>query len=130
MEKRKYGIGIIAYSPLQRGLLTGKIKPGHQFGEGDTREGNRFYTAENIRRTNALLDEIRPIAEKLGATLGQMVINWTMHQPGIACTLVGARNEEQVADNAKALSFTLSQEELAQITASADRFSLAEEKTV
>lgn len=126
----EHGIGIIAYSTLQRGLLTGKIKPGHQFGEGDTREGNRFYTAENIRRTNALLDEIRPIAEKLGATLGQLVINWTMHQPGIACTLVGARNEEQVADNAKALSFTLSQEELAQITASADRFSLAEEKTV
>lgn len=123
------GIGVIAYSPLQRGLLTGKIRPGHRFGEGDTREGNRFYTEENIRRTNVLLDEIRPIAEKHEATLSQLVINWTIHQPGVACTLVGARNEEQVADNARALSFTLSPEELRQITVAADRFSLAEEKT-
>src|SRR5215203_45740 len=50
-------MGIIPYSPLQRGLLTGKIKPGHQFGGGDTREGNRFYTDENIRRTNLLLEQ-------------------------------------------------------------------------
>ena len=124
------GIGIIAYSPLQRGLLTGKIKPGHVFGEGDTREGNRFYTDENIRRTNHLLEEIRPIAEKYGATLSQLVINWTMQQPGIACTLVGARSEQQVRDNANALRFTLSQEDLDQLTAAANRFTLAEEKTL
>lgn len=124
------GMGIIAYSPLQRGLLTGKIKPGHKFGKGDTREGNRFYTDENIRRTNALLEEIHPIASEHGATLAQVVINWTVHQPGITCTLVGARNEQQVADNAKALHFTLSAEEMEQITVAANRFSLAEEKTL
>lgn len=124
------GIGIIAYSPLQRGLLTGKIKPGHQFNEGDTREGNRFYTDENIRRTNALLQEIHPIASEHGATLAQVVINWTTQQPGITCTLVGARNEAQVADNAKALSFTLSPEELERVTAAANRFTLAEVKTL
>lgn len=119
------GMGIIAYSPLQRGLLTGKIKPGHQFNDGDTREGNRFYTDENIRRTNALLEEIHPIASEHRATLAQVVINWTTQQPGIACTLVGARNEAQVADNAKALSFTLSPEEMKQITAASNRFILA-----
>lgn len=124
------GMGIIAYSPLQRGLLTGKIKPGYKFSEGDTRESNRFYTDENIRRTNALLEELHPIASEHGATLAQVVINWTIHQPGIVCTLVGARNEQQVSDNAKALNFTLSPEEMEQITAAANRFTLAEEKTV
>lgn len=124
------GMSVIAYSPLQRGLLTGKIQPGYKFGEGDTREGNRFYTDENIRRTNALLEEIRPIADRHGATLAQLVINWTIHQPGITCALVGARNEQQVTDNVKALDLTLSAEELEQITAAADRFSLAEVKTV
>jgi aryl-alcohol dehydrogenase-like predicted oxidoreductase len=119
------GLGIIPYSPLQRGLLTGKIKPGHKFGEGDTREGNLFYTDENIRRTLALLEEIKPIADKHGATLGQLVINWTINRPGVACVLVGARDEHQVADNAKALAFTLSAEELNTITAAADRFSPA-----
>jgi len=120
------GMGIIPYSPFQRGLLTGKIKPGHKFNEGDTREGNRFYTDENIIRTNRLLDEIKPIADKHNASLSQLVINWTIHRPGIACVLVGARDEQQVKDNAKALSFTLSESELNDITAAADKFTLAE----
>ena len=124
------GMSIIPYSPLQRGLLTGKIKPGHTFGEGDTREGNRFYTDENIRRANALLEQIRPIADQHKATLAQLVINWTMHRPGIGCVLVGARNEQQVKDNAGALKFRLSEEEMNRVTEAADRFSLAEEKTV
>lgn len=124
------GLSIIPYSPLQRGLLTGKIKPGHQFGEGDTREGNRFYTDENISRTNALLEKIRPIAEKYKATLAQLIINWTTRQPGIGCVLVGARNKEQVKDNVGALSFTLSAEDLRLITEASNNFSLAEVKTV
>ena len=124
------GLSIIAYSPLQRGLLTGKIKPGHKFVEGDTREGNRFYTDENIRRTNALLEEIKPIAEKHNATLAQLVINWTINRTGVGCVLVGARDEKQVEDNAGSLAFTLTTEELGQITAAADRFTLAEETSV
>jgi aryl-alcohol dehydrogenase-like predicted oxidoreductase len=116
------GLGVIAYSPLQRGLLTGKIKPGHKFGEGDTREGNRFYTDENINRTNNLLEKIKPIAEKHHATVGQLVISWTIQRTGITCVLVGARDETQVADNAKALDFTLTDEDLDEITAAAGTF--------
>jgi len=119
------GLSIIPYSPLQRGLLTGKIKPGHHFNEGDTREGNLFYTDENINRALNLLAEIKPIADNHGVTLSQLVINWTINRPGVACVLVGARDEHQVADNAKALDFTLSTEELNTITEAADRFSLA-----
>lgn len=124
------GLGIIAYSPLQRGLLTGKIKPGHQFNEGDTREGNRFYTDENIRRTNELLEKIRPIAEAHHATLSQVILNWTMHQPSIACVLAGARNEQQVTDNAKALTISLSNEEINYITELSSSFVPAEQKSV
>jgi aryl-alcohol dehydrogenase-like predicted oxidoreductase len=106
-------------------LLTGKIKPGHQFNEGDTRNGNRFYTDENINRALALLEELKPIAQNHEVTLAQLVINWTMNRPGVACVLVGARDEHQVSDNAKALSFTLSADELQAITTAADKFSLA-----
>lgn len=116
------GLSIIPYSPLQRGLLTGKIKPGHQFNEGDTRAGNRFYTDATIARVNALLEEIKPIAEAHNATLAQVVINWTIHRPGIGTVLVGARNEAQVLDNVKALSFTLAAEEMDIITKASDRF--------
>jgi aryl-alcohol dehydrogenase-like predicted oxidoreductase len=114
------GLGILAYSPLQRGLLTGKIKPGHKFNEGDTRDGNRFYTDESIIRTNELLEKLTPIAENHDASLAQVVINWTIHRPGVTSVLGGARNEAQVNDNAKALSFSLSQEELKKITDAAD----------
>jgi len=114
------GMGILPYSPLQRGLLTGKIKRDHKFNDGDTREANRFYTPENIDKANALLQKIKPIADAHGATLSQLVINWTVNQPGMACVLAGARNEQQVRDNAKSLDFTLSQGELKQITAASD----------
>jgi len=119
------GMSIIPYSPLQRGLLTGKIKPGHHFKEGDSREGNRFYTDENILRTNELLREIRPIAEKYNATLSQVIINWTVRQPGVGCVLVGARNEKQVEENTGALNFTLSRQDLEGIRKSAEKFALA-----
>lgn len=103
---------IIAYSPLQRGLLTGKIKPGHTFGEGDTREGNRFYTTENITRINTMLDSLRPLAAEKNATLAQLVLRWTVDQPGITIALAGARNAEQAVQNAKAADVTLSKEDI------------------
>jgi len=86
-------LSIIPYSPLQRGLLTGKIKPGHVFGPGDTRENNKFYQAENIARVNAMLETLKPLAEKHKATLTQLIINWTTRQPAMDCVLVGARHQ-------------------------------------
>lgn len=103
---------IIAYSPLQRGLLTGKIKPGHQFNAGDTRENNRFYKEDNIRRVNSFLDGLRPLAESKGATLGQLVLRWTIEQPGITVALAGARNAEQAVQNARAVDVKLTKEEI------------------
>lgn len=106
------GKAILAYSPLQRGLLTGKIKPDHKFGEGDTREGNRFYTPGAIEKVNAFLDEVRPLAESKGASLAQLVLRWTIEQPGITVALAGARNAEQATQNAKAVNVNLSKEEI------------------
>lgn len=104
--------GIIAYSPLQRGLLTGKIKPGHVFGEGDTRAGNRFYTDENVLRINAFLNQIKPLAEAKNASLSQLVIAWTIQQPGITVALVGARDARQAIQNARAAEVVLKPEEI------------------
>jgi len=104
--------GILAYSPLQRGILTGKIKPGHTFNAGDHRPGTRFYQPENITRINAFLDELRPMAESKGATLAQLVIRWTIERPGITVALVGARDANQAIQNAKAIEVKLSPEEI------------------
>jgi len=103
---------ILAYSPLQRGLLTGKIKPGHSFGEGDTRAGSRFYKPDNVLKINAFLDKLRPLAEAKSATLAQLVIRWTLERPGITIALVGARDAEQAVQNARAIDVKLTPEEI------------------
>jgi aryl-alcohol dehydrogenase-like predicted oxidoreductase len=106
---------ILAYSPLQRGILTGKIRPGHTFNEGDTREESRFYKEENIVRINAFLDELRPLAASKRASLSQLIIRWTLARPGITIALVGARDARQAIENAGAIGIQLSREEIAWI---------------
>ena len=103
---------VIAYSPLERGLLTGKMQPGYRFAEGDHRKENPFFTDESINRTNAFLEKLQPLADEKKATLGQLVIRWTIEHPGITVALVGARNPEQAIQNAKAADIILTPEEL------------------
>lgn len=110
-----HGLGILAYSPLQRGLLTGKFAPGHTFAEGDHRPGTRFYKPENMRRINSFLDELRPMAEGLGVTLAQLVLRWTIDQPGITVALAGARRPEQAVENAHAADIRIAPDDLEKI---------------
>ena len=100
-------IGILAYSPLQRGLLTGKIKHGHMFNEGDNRPSTIYYKEPNISRILKLIDKLKVISDELNITISQLVLNWTIQQPGITCALAGARNASQVLDNVKAADFKL-----------------------
>lgn len=103
---------VLAYSPLERGLLTGKMKPGYAFQKGDHRAHVRFFTDESIRKTNAFLEKIRPIADEQGATLAQLVLRWTIERRGITIALAGARNAEQSVQNARAIRVKLTQEDL------------------
>ena len=103
---------VLVYSPLQLGLLTGKMKPGQHFDTSDLRNGHPLFTPESIARVNATLNKIRPLAETKNATLGQLVLRWTLAQPGISVTLVGARNPEQAVQNARAIDLNLTFEEL------------------
>jgi len=108
-------IGILAYSPLQRGLLTGKIKKDHKFNDGDTRPNTIYYKEPNLSRIINLTDKFSKIAGDRKVTLSQLVLNWTIQQPGITCALAGARNAAQVLDNVKAVDFRLSEDEIASI---------------
>ena len=102
---------ILAYSPLERGLLTGKMLPGYKFSDGDHRKNVPFFKDENLKQTNEFLNLIKPIADAKQITLGQLVILWTLAQPGITIALVGARNAEQAIENAKAIDSSLSEAE-------------------
>lgn len=116
--------GVLAYSPLQRGLLTGKMKPGQQFDPNDSRTGQPWYLDENILQVNAFLDRIRPIAEAHKASLGQVVLRWTVEQPGITVALAGARDVAQATDNARAGMLRLSSEELQTISTELNKINL------
>lgn len=108
----KTNTGILAYSPLQRGLLTGKVKSGHIFNEGDSRPDTPYFREPNLSNINSFLKKIRPIADGHNATLSQLVLNWTIKQPGITCALAGARNPAQVKENSGAAHFKLNDEEI------------------
>ncbi|AMR27814.1 aldo/keto reductase [Hymenobacter psoromatis] len=109
---QQHGLGILVYSPLQLGLLTGKIKPGQHFDASDLRSTNRLFKPEAVTKVNAFLHKIRPLAEIKNASLGQLVLAWTLAQPGITVALVGARNPEQATQNARAMDVKLSFEEV------------------
>jgi aryl-alcohol dehydrogenase-like predicted oxidoreductase len=112
----KNNVAVLAYSPLHHGLLSGKISPDREFKEGDLRRGHASFTPENLRRTGALLDKIRPVAERRGLTIGQAVIAWTLAQPGLTHALVGARTKQQAVENAAAGDVVLGADELAAIS--------------
>ncbi|WP_321286418.1 aldo/keto reductase [uncultured Sunxiuqinia sp.] len=109
---KNHGKSVLAYSPLERGLLTGKMKPGQQFSKGDHRAENPSFTDESIKKTNDFLETIRPIANERGVTLAQLVLRWTLERDGITIALAGARYEDQAVQNALAATFDLTSEEL------------------
>jgi aryl-alcohol dehydrogenase-like predicted oxidoreductase len=112
----KNDVGVIAYSPLEQGLLTGKVTAERTFAEKDGRAKRPTFTAENRRRVNEVLDRVvRPIAERHGATLGQVALAWLLGQEGVTSVIAGARTIEQVHENAGAAAVELSAEELASI---------------
>ncbi|MDX2430099.1 MAG: aldo/keto reductase [Bacteroides sp.] len=116
--------GILAYSPLQRGLLTGKIGADTTYAPGDSRPGLPHFKMDNVRKTNIFLDSLRPLALEKGVSISQLVIRWTIQRPGLRVALVGARNEEQVVQNAQAARFELSTEEMGFINESLEGLSL------
>src|SRR5690606_36123561 len=105
-------LAILAYSPLQRGILSGKITKDHKFSEGDNRRDIHFYKEPYLTKINKFLQEIEFIAKAKNATLANLVLRWTMYQPGITCVLAGARNEAQVLENIKAAGLSISSDEM------------------
>lgn len=121
---REHNVGILAYSPLQLGILTGKVTMDREFGPGDQRRTSPHYRPANRRKVLDFLEAISPIAEAHNATLAQLVINWTIHRPGITAALVGARNPDQARENAAAADFELTDAETRRINDLLDNLKL------
>ncbi len=119
-------VGTLVYAALDQGLLTGKVRAERSFAAGEGRGKRRSFQATNRTRVNRVLDEVvAPIAAVHGATLAQVVLAWTIEQPGVSCVLVGARSRAQARENAAAGSLLLASAELATIRAAFERLRLA-----
>jgi len=111
----EHQIGVLAYSPIAQGLLTGKVTMERTFPEGDVRNRNVLFSPDNRRKVIDMLDRVKPMARDHGLTLGQFFTAWLVHQPAVTTALVGARTPAQVEENAKAGAAVLSQDTLDEV---------------
>jgi aryl-alcohol dehydrogenase-like predicted oxidoreductase len=110
----EFGLGLVPWSPLAYGLLTGK----YQRGEGGTKDkgrlsgpnpfGDTLFTERNWR----ILDTLRTVAEGLEHPLAQVALAWLLAQPSVTSPILGARGVEQLQDNLRSLDITLTAEQL------------------
>jgi len=114
---QRQGIGILAHSPLGKGLLTGRYRPGHRFADDDERAQFPRFQGETFARYVAVADRLGEIAAARGLSLVQLSIAWILRLPTLTCVLVGARNPQQVSDHLGAVEVEFSPEELARIDA-------------
>ncbi len=117
---QEFELGFLCYSPIAQGLLTGKIDSKREFAEGDLRTGNPRFKPAVLEAVQAVLAPVKSLARDRGVSTEQLVLAWTLQQPGVSHVLVGTRDVEQAASNAKAGSIELDAEELALITQAAD----------
>jgi len=110
---RQQNVATLSYSSLALGLLTGSIDPGRAFSGDDQRKDSPRFSSSNRQKVAALKQAIQPISEQHKASMAQIVIAWTLAQPGITFALCGARNPEQALDNARAGEVKLSRDEVA-----------------
>lgn len=109
------GIATLSYSSLALGLLSGTIGAGRVFAGDDQRKDNPRFSIANREKVASFSRDIKAIADAHNGSIAQIVIAWTLAQPGITFALCGARNRTQALDNARAGTITLSTEELAVI---------------
>ena len=112
-------IGVIVYSPMQAGLLTGKMTRERVslMPTDDWRPRSEHFQEPRLSANLALVEALRPIAERQGRTVAQLALAWVLRRPEITAAIVGARNPAQIEETAPAGDWQLSAEELAQIDA-------------
>jgi len=110
-------IGVVAYSPMQRGLLTGKFSPERlaSLPLDDHRRRNPDFHEPQFTTTLELVERLGPIAERNGKALAQLSISWVLRRSEVTAAIVGARKPEQILETAPASDWDLNEEDIDQI---------------
>jgi aryl-alcohol dehydrogenase-like predicted oxidoreductase len=112
---RELGIGLVAYSPLGRGFLTGQITSPEDLEEGDFRRHNPRFQGRNFTRNLELVDRVREIAVEKGCAAGQLALAWVMAQGDDVVPIPGTKRRSYLDQNVEAVELELSAEDLARL---------------
>jgi aryl-alcohol dehydrogenase-like predicted oxidoreductase len=109
---RELGISLVAYSPLGRGVLTGRFTSSNDFGDGDFRGQSPRFGAENFDRNYALVRQLEKLAAEKGITAGQLALAWTINKASDIVPIPGTKRIEYLEQNAGAAEIVLSSAEI------------------
>jgi aryl-alcohol dehydrogenase-like predicted oxidoreductase len=109
---RELGIGFVAYSPLGRGMLTGKVRSLDELDDTDFRKSNPRFMGENFQRNQRLVDEVEAVAAEVGATPGQVALAWLLTKGDDIVPIPGTKRVTRVEENVGADEVELSPEQI------------------
>src|SRR6266566_4501051 len=114
---RSNGIGVIVYSPMASGLLTGAMtrERAAKLPDSDWRSRDIEFVEPKLSKNLALVERLREVGEKYGRPPGQVAIAWILRNPAVTAAIVGARNAEQVEKNVGAVELRLTDEDVEEI---------------
>ena len=118
---RELGVALVAFAPLGRGQLTGRVKSVADLDDEDRRKAFPRFNAENIRRNAALVERLEDIAAERGCTTAQLALAWLLHQGDDVFPIPGAEKRDYLEQNIAACDIALSDDDLARIDAAAPR---------
>jgi aryl-alcohol dehydrogenase-like predicted oxidoreductase len=111
---RAHRVGVVAYSPMQSGLLTGRFDPA-RLADNDWRRRADDFRAPNLAINLDLVRQLGPIAERHGKTVAQLAIAWTLRRPEVTSAIAGARRPAQIEETVGGAGWRLADEDLATI---------------
>ena len=113
----KNNIGVVAYSPMQKGLLTGKFSVEHvkTLAPDDHRLCDPNFSGEKFDKNLAIVDKLKSIADRRGKTVAQLAIAWVLRKDEVTAAIVGARKQKQIEETAQAGDWILCNDDVAEI---------------
>lgn len=117
---RERRISVFVYWPLMKGLLAGQMARDHRFLAGDGRVKYPMFRGEEWERNQDFVDRLREVAASTGRTVAQVVLKWTIQQPGITGALCGAKRPAQIIDNANLCGWDFTAEQQRAIQSAID----------
>jgi aryl-alcohol dehydrogenase-like predicted oxidoreductase len=114
---KENSVGVVCYSPMQKGLLTGKFTKAYMqtLAPDDHRRQDPNFTGAAFERNLRIIDALRPIAQRSGKSLSQLAIAWVLRNDDVTSAIVGARRPEQIKETIAAGDWVLSEADVTAI---------------